>query len=339
MSQMFKRAAVFTDIHFGMRQNSRAHNEDCSNFVKWFCETARKNDCDTAIFMGDWHHHRATVNVSTLNYTVDAIDHIAKNFERFFFIPGNHDLYYREKRDLTSIPFIKNLDNVILVGDTYTEGQVSLVPWLVGDEWTKMKSLDSRYVFGHFELPNFKMNANVEMPDHGGLNRGHFPNQEKVFSGHFHMRQHSGNVTYTGNAFPHNYADAWDDDRGMMILEFGSEPKYIAWPDAPKFKTIDLTKLIDDPSKYMDANSFLRVTCDADISFEEATFLKESWQEEYKLREINLIPAKREEHSQDWSGDVHFESVDQIVIQQLNSIESEVIDTQVLVDIYNQLHI
>lgn len=339
MSQMFKRAAVFTDIHFGMRQNSRAHNEDCSNFVKWFCETARKNDCDTAIFMGDWHHHRATVNVSTLNYTVDAIDHIAKNFERFFFIPGNHDLYYREKRDLTSIPFIKNLDNVILVGDTYTEGQVSLVPWLVGDEWTKMKSLDSRYVFGHFELPNFKMNANVEMPDHGGLNRGHFPNQEKVFSGHFHMRQHSGNVTYTGNAFPHNYADAWDDDRGMMILEFGNEPKYIAWPDAPKFKTIDLTKLIDDPSKYMDANSFLRVTCDADISFEEATFLKESWQEEYKLREINLIPAKREEHSQDWSGDVHFESVDQIVIQQLNSIESEVIDTQVLVDIYNQLHI
>ena len=339
MSQMFKRAAVFTDIHFGMRQNSRAHNEDCSNFVKWFCETARKNDCDTAIFMGDWHHHRATINVSTLNYTVDAIDHIAKNFERFFFIPGNHDLYYREKRDLTSIPFIKNLDNVILVGDTYTEGQVSLVPWLVGDEWTKMKSLDSRYVFGHFELPNFKMNANVEMPDHGGLNRGHFPNQEKVFSGHFHMRQHSGNVTYTGNAFPHNYADAWDDDRGMMILEFGNEPKYIAWPDAPKFKTIDLTKLIDDPSKYMDANSFLRVTCDADISFEEATFLKESWQEEYKLREINLIPAKREEHSQDWSGDVHFESVDQIVIQQLNSIESEVIDTQVLVDIYNQLHI
>lgn len=339
MSQMFKRAAVFTDIHFGMRQNSRAHNEDCSNFVKWFCETARQRDCDTAIFMGDWHHHRATVNVSTLNYTVDAIDHIAKHFERFFFIPGNHDLYYREKRDLTSIPFIKNLDNVILVGDTYTEGQVSLVPWLVGDEWTKMKKLDSRYVFGHFELPNFKMNANVEMPDHGGLNRGHFPNQERVFSGHFHMRQHSGNVSYTGNAFPHNYADAWDDDRGMMILEFGGEPEYIAWPSAPKFKTIDLTKLIDSPDKYMDANTFLRVTCDADISFEEATFLKESWQEEYKLREINLIPAKKEEHSQDWSGDVHFESVDQIVVQQLNSIESEVIDCQVLVDIYNQLHI
>ena len=339
MTQLFKRAAVFTDIHFGMRQNSKAHNEDCTAFVKWFCETARKHDCDTAIFMGDWHHHRATVNVSTLNYTVDAVNHISKNFERFFFIPGNHDLYYREKRDLNSVPFLKNLKNVILVNNVYTEGEASLVPWLVGEEWTKMKNLDSRYVFGHFELPSFKMNAMVEMPDHGGLNSGHFPNQEYVFSGHFHLRQQRGNVHYTGNAFPHNFADAWDDDRGMMIMEWGGAPQYIAWPDAPKFRNIELTKLIEDPGKYMDENTFIRITCDADISYEEANYLKETWQDTFNLREINLIPAKKEEHAQDWSGDVHFESVDQIVLTQLAAIESEVIDRQVLIDIYNQLHV
>ena len=28
-----------------------------------------------------------------------------------------------------------------------------------------------------------------------------------------------GKIHYLGNAFPHNYADAWDDDRGMMILD------------------------------------------------------------------------------------------------------------------------
>jgi hypothetical protein len=339
MTQLFKKAAVFTDIHFGMRQNSKAHNEDCAAFVAWFCKTARENGCDTAIFMGDWHHHRATVNVSTLNYTVDAVNHISKNFERFFFIPGNHDLYYREKRDLNSVPFLKNLKNVILVNDVYTEGETSLVPWLVGDEWTKMKRLTSRYVFGHFELPSFKMNAMVEMPDHGGLNSGHFPNQEYVFSGHFHLRQQRGNVHYIGNAFPHNFADAWDDDRGMMILEWGGAPEYIAWPDAPKFKTIDLTRLIDNPDKYMDKNTFIRITCDADISYEEANYLKESWQETFNLREISLIPSKKEEHTQDWSGDVHFESVDQIVLTQLAAIESEVVDRQILIDIYNQLHI
>jgi hypothetical protein len=248
-------------------------------------------------------------------------------------------LYYREKRDLTSIPFIKNQKNIVLVNDVYTEGEVSLVPWLVGDEWTKMKRLDSRYVFGHFELPSFKMNAMVEMPDHGGLNSQHFPNQEYVFSGHFHLRQQRGNVNYIGNAFPHNFADAWDDDRGMMILEFGGHPQYIAWPDAPKFRTIDLTRLIESPDKYMDKNTFIRITCDADVSYEEANYLKESWQENFNLREITLTPAKKEEHAQDWSGDVHFESVDQIVLTQLSAIESEVIDRQVLIDIYNQLHV
>jgi DNA repair exonuclease SbcCD nuclease subunit len=296
MTQLFKKAAVFTDIHFGMRQNSKAHNDDCMGFVKWFCAEATRQGCDTAIFMGDWHHHRATVNVSTLNYTVDAIDHISKHFERFFFIPGNHDLYYREKRDLTSIPFIKNQKNIVLVNDVYTEGDVSLVPWLVGDEWTKMRKLNSRYVFGHFELPSFKMNAMVEMPDHGGLNSQHFPNQEYVFSGHFHLRQQRGNVHYIGNAFPHNFADAWDDDRGMMVLEFGGHPQYIAWPDAPKFRTIDLTRLIESPDKYMDKNTFIRITCDADVSYEEANYLKESWQETFNLSLIHISEPTRPCH-------------------------------------------
>jgi hypothetical protein len=125
----------------------------------------------------------------------------------------------------------------------------------------------------------------------------------------------------------------------MMILEWGGAPQYIAWPQAPKFRTLELTKLIESPEKYMDENTFIRITCDADVSYEEANYLKESWQETFNLREITLIPSKKEEHTQDWSGDVHFESVDQIVLTQLAAIESEVIDSQVLIDIYNQLHI
>ena len=74
-------------------------------------------------------------------------------------------------------------------------------------------------MFGHFELPYFKMNAMVEMPDVGGIQTDHFAGCGQVFSGHFHKRQMMKNVTYMGNSFPHNYADAWDDDRGMMVLE------------------------------------------------------------------------------------------------------------------------
>ena len=65
------------------------------------------------------------------------------------------------------------------------------------------------------------MNAMVQMPNTGELQPEHFKNQEYVFSGHFHKRQVKGCINYIGNALPHNYADAWDDERGMMILEHG----------------------------------------------------------------------------------------------------------------------
>ena len=35
MSNLFKKAAIFTDIHFGLKSNSTLHNEDCLAFVKW----------------------------------------------------------------------------------------------------------------------------------------------------------------------------------------------------------------------------------------------------------------------------------------------------------------
>ena len=42
MTQFFKKAACFTDIHFGMKNNARQHNIDCENFVTWFIEEAKK---------------------------------------------------------------------------------------------------------------------------------------------------------------------------------------------------------------------------------------------------------------------------------------------------------
>ena len=89
---LFKRAAIFTDIHFGLKSNSQLHNEDCLNFIKWATAKAQEEGCETCLFLGDWHNHRASINVVTLNYSLRALEHINKNFEKCYFIPGNHDL-------------------------------------------------------------------------------------------------------------------------------------------------------------------------------------------------------------------------------------------------------
>jgi len=334
---LFKKVACFTDIHFGLKGGSRTHNTDCEQFVDWFCDTAQANGCETAIFLGDWHHNRSTTDVSTMNYTVSNLERLNDSFEKVFFILGNHDLFYKDKREINSIEFMRLFPNIIAIKDPLTMEDVTILPWLVGDEWRDIPKIKSKYIFGHFELPSFYMNAMVQMPDHGQLQRSHFQHQDYVFSGHFHKRQQSNNIVYIGNAFPHNYADAGDDDRGMMILEWGGKPEYITWPDQPIYRTYKLSQIIDTPEKLLRPKMHCRVTIDLPITFEEANFIKEKFMPEYELRELMLIPEKVEVDSNATPIDINFESVDTIVMNQINSIDSDSFDKSLLLEIYNDL--
>jgi hypothetical protein len=334
---LFKKAACFTDIHFGLKSGSRIHNQDCEEFVEWFCETAKAQGCETAIFLGDWHHNRSTTDVSTMNYTVSNLERLNNEFEKVYFILGNHDLFYKDKREINSIEFMRLFPNVVPIKEPFTEGDVTFLPWLVGEEWKQVPKIKSRYVFGHFELPLFYMNAMVQMPDHGNLQGDHFINQEYVFSGHFHKRQSKGNITYIGNAFPHNYADAGDDDRGMMVLEWGSTPEYHSWPNQPVYRTYKLSQIIDTPDELLKPRMHCRVTIDLPITFEEASFIRENFMPQYDLRELMLIPEKVEMESNAAPIELQFESVDTIVMNQINAIESEAYDKNLLVDIYRDL--
>ena len=113
----------------------------------------------------------------------------------------------------------------------------------------------------------------------------------------------------------------------------------MAWPDAPKYRTLTLSKLIDNPDKYLGNKTHARVSLDVGITYEEANFIKETFAKQYDLREINLMPSKKEEHTQDWNKgvDIQVENVDTIVLSQLESVQSDTIKKQILVDIYTGL--
>jgi DNA repair exonuclease SbcCD nuclease subunit len=336
---LFKKAAVFTDIHFGLKGNSKVHNQDCEDFIDWYIKEAKANGCETGIFCGDWHHNRNSLNLTTMDATIRSMEKLGDAFEQFFFFDGNHDLYYKDKRDVNSTAFAKHIPGITFVDEITTIEDVTIVPWLVGDEWKKLRTLKSKYVFGHFELPSFYMNAMVQMPDHGELKAEDFKHQSYVFSGHFHKRQQQGVVHYLGNAFPHNYADAWDDDRGMMILdrENDKEPEYLNWADCPKYRTIKLSQLIDEQETLIKPNMYLRVNLDLPISFEEASFVKETFINQYGCREISLIPQKQLEELTTELDIRQFESVDQIVAGEIAAIDSDNFNKKTLMDIYNEL--
>jgi DNA repair exonuclease SbcCD nuclease subunit len=338
MTNLFKKAAVFTDIHFGLKSNSLIHLRDCEDFVDWFIETAKKNNCTTGFFLGDWHHSRAAINMQTLHVSLRCLEKLSAAFEKFYFIPGNHDLYYRDKRDIHGAEWARHLPNITIVNDWFNEGNVTIAPWLVGDDHKKLHKMSGQYMFGHFELPHFKMNAMVEMPDHGEIQVSNFAGFDSVFSGHFHLRQQKKNINYIGNAFPHNFADAGDSSRGMMILDWGNTPEYHSWPGQPLYRVMKLSEAIDKAPQILTSNMHVRVELDIDISYEEANFIKETFVKDYNLREMALIPVKSTSVDTDMApGEIKFESVDQIVTDQITNISSEFYDPKLLLKIYQNL--
>lgn len=333
----FNKAVVCSDIHYGLRNNSRDHNSTCENFIKWMIEQSEDNKIKTCIFAGDWHHIRSAINVSTLNYSVSGLKLLNSYFDNVIFLIGNHDVFYRDKIEIHSLPYIEQFPNIHLIEQITEIDSVAFVPWLVGDDWKRIQTIKSPYMFGHFELPSFKMNATVEMPDHGQLNKDHFANQKQVFSGHFHKRQNKGIIWYIGNCFPHDYSDAWDDERGIMIWEPGSTPTFNAFPDAPKYRTLTLSQVLTDPSKYIDSRTHARITIDVNINYEEADFIKEMFETELNAKNIHLITKSLDELEVNDSTEINFESVDTIVISHLQSIESNTIDQQELIKIYTSI--
>ena len=337
MSNLFRKAAVFTDLHLGYKSNSAQFLADCENYMTWFIDLVKKEECDTVLFLGDFHDTRNSLNINTMEVSLRTLERLNDLGLRVMFIPGNHDLYHKDRRTITSVRYIQKFKNIELIENQHTEGDVTFVPWLIGEEYKSMRKINSKYVMGHFELPSFLMNAKVEMPDHGGLKTDDLRGVDTVFTGHFHKRQIKNNVHYIGNAFPHNYADAWDDARGAMILPWGEEPVYHDWSDAPRYRVLTLSQLIDEADKHLNDKTYARVNIDINISYEEATFIKEEMVKTFNVRELSLIQQRGEVLREDTLGDVKFESVDQIVLNQIQNLDTQHYDTKLLMEIYTSL--
>jgi len=344
MTSILNKAAMFGDIHHGRRNNLTSHNIDCKNYIEWLCDniTADKQ-IDHVVFLGDWHENRSALNISTLNYSYKNAETLNKLGLPIYHIIGNHDLYHRHTREVHSIIHFNNFKNYTIVNDCIvlqnTKNKTLLAPFLFEEEYQTLSQYNDIPIWmGHFEFKNFIVSGHsFRMPT--GPEIEDYTAPKHIFSGHFHKRQHEKNVDYIGNAFPMDFSDSNDFDRGFATYNHEEDLiDFINWEQCPKYIKTTLTDLIavTDTSIYKDAK--IKCLMDQNLTYEEVLAVKQTVETEFDIRELILEePSLINTLDSDESHDVTHEDINETITKMLSKVTLDNIDPDKLINIFQSI--
>lgn len=341
-----RKLLLFTDLHWGARNNSAQHLDDCLEYVDWLIEQVKEEKPSHIAFLGDWFENRNAINVRTLNASHEGARRIDALGIPVFFIVGNHDLYHRSSRRIFSTNPFSDLKNFHLISEpTELNKDWFAAPFLFRDEYPNLvQDINShKYVLGHFEFRNFVVTGADRVMDHGP-DASNFNGPKYIFSGHFHKRQHNKNIIYIGNTFPTNYGDAGDRARGCAVFDVENDDVYFHdWDDAPLFFKTSLTRVLNGEMDWP-AKSRVRCTLDADIGYSDVQLLRHEMMEAFSLREFSVeedVKLRKGLLSEglEIDGDIDLGSLDNTVRRLINEgvSPSPTIDPNVLVELYEEL--
>ena len=164
----------------------------------------KENNIDTVFQLSDLFDRRKYINFNSLyrcrQYFFDLIDEYDIDF---YTLLGNHDISYKNTLKVNSSELLLNEYKNVTVYSDYAQVEfdglkVDVIPALCKENekqlFEKMKTSDSQFCFGHFDIDAFEMyRGNVCL---GGIPKEKFQKYDTVLTGHFHHRSTNGNITY-----------------------------------------------------------------------------------------------------------------------------------------------
>lgn len=341
---MLKKGAFCTDIHFGKKSNSPIHNQDCLNYLDWFCDQVKKDKTiDYIGFLGDWNESRTAIDISTINYSYLGAKKLNDLGLPVYFVVGNHDMGSRHARDIYStIPF-NEFKNFIVINEPMVIsnmlGGALFVPFLTKDEYpTLSQHTDKQLWAGHFEFKGFVLTGYGMKLEHGP-DAEDFKDVGTILSGHFHRRQISGNTHYIGNCFPMDFGDSNDINRGLAVYDHtDNSTRYINWPSCPRYMKVKLTELLDDAVQLAD-DCYVEVDVDTAVTYQELSQIEFAFNDKHNLRSFKLDESSKfiqdNNHVVD-DIDIEGETTDQLIVNMLQDVDADKFDRDLLVEIYRK---
>lgn len=278
------KALITSDWHVGVRGDSDTYHDIYLDWIENFLvPTIRENNIDYLFILGDFFNNRNTVCSKTINIALDSMGTITEEFPdlNIQLITGNHDIYYKNTRNISSLRVFENTHpNFKVVNDikrlSIDNKEIVLCPWIINsDESKELFSKKADYCFGHFEINGFELVSGVT--EKTGLDASKFKKMfGKTFSGHFHIKQEQDGITYVGNPFHMDWGDC-GNEKGVYILNFrNGDLDFIPNTISPQYKKVLLSQIKNKTIKGSDlAHNFVKLTIDEDITEKAVLKLQE----------------------------------------------------------------
>jgi len=220
--------AIISDTHFGIRNDSPIFLEYCLKyFENVFFPYLKDNSITEVIHLGDLLDRRKYVNFNTLFQVRNRfISYFEKNNINLHIILGNHDVYFKNSNIVNSINelFGTGYNHIKLYSNptdvVFDDMCIGLVPWITSDNFEEsidyIQQNSCSILCGHFEINGFEVISGIR--HEGGIESFIFNNYDKIFSGHFHLKQTHKNINYLGTQYQLSFADV-GSKKGFHIFD------------------------------------------------------------------------------------------------------------------------
>ncbi len=222
------RLLLLNDSHFGIRNDSPVFMD---HFLRFYEQVLfpylKKNPVDRIIILGDLMDRRRYVNYQTL-HTVrkKVIDRLVK-FAPIDIIAGNHDVMYKNTNEVNGLDFLQLVPNIrVFLEPVYDkELNACFIPWINSTNAENTNRVlnsapEKSLLFGHLEIVGFRYMPQ-QVCQHG-MESSDLTKFLRVFTGHFHSKQSSGNIEYLGTQYQMNFGD-WDQEKGFHVYDTDSD--------------------------------------------------------------------------------------------------------------------
>lgn len=208
------------DTHNGANGNNARLLQQNVDLYDRLRKIIKAHNIDFCVDLGDFFDDREKIDVKTLGVVRNKM---LKDLPvPFYFIVGNHNLYYKNSTLVNNLTeTIGDLPNVIIVDQFKEVGGIDLIPWITPSNAEYITELvrtsTNKWCAGHFEFNGFPFDKSRIADVKEKISVNTFYHYIAVFSGHYHIASHKGNIKYIGTPVQLTWIDA-DVEKKVVIL-------------------------------------------------------------------------------------------------------------------------